>query len=232
MKAASPILWPHRQLVSSAEQRRSLLTLYTEAFPLAERKSEEQLFAPLLAPEWEEQTLRLERQHWIWYTTPESTHLVDAPHPIESKQADSSTSQAQIALTLWEGSWQQAPFAFLEYLAVSRSSRGKQLGSRLLHELQQHYAHLLLEVEPPTPQPSLANRRLNWYQRQGFEILPEPYWMPDLHGAGITPPLLLLFWSAHPESAKHAVCDACFGNWKSLLHTQVYFPCLPQSTGE
>ncbi len=73
--------------------------------------------------------------------------------------------------------WTLTPgWCYLEHLAFFTRYRGCGLGSQLLKQLRKG-CELVLEVEPPSLS-SMAEKRLRFYLRNGFEILSKNYWQP------------------------------------------------------
>lgn len=60
-------------------------------------------------------------------------------------------------------------FVFIDYLFVSRESRGQGLGHQLIDKLKQKGKPIILEVEPIDYEDSDSEKRLRFYKREGFE---------------------------------------------------------------
>lgn len=90
---------------------------------------------------------------------------------------------------------------FIEHLAVDPQNRGKRYGERIMQELMPMGA-LLLEVELPGSPDAL--RRIGFYERLGFQILPFDYRQPSYHEKGISYPMLLMSNSGIQEEAPYA----------------------------
>lgn len=90
-------------------------------------------------------------------------------------------------LTVWEmGEW-----AFVEHFAVSPSHRNHGLGATLLRQLQV-MCNKPLCLEAELPETELAQRRLAFYERNGFFINRFPYMQPALESHKQPVPLYLL----------------------------------------
>lgn len=74
--------------------------------------------------------------------------------------------------------WMLEQWCFLEHFAIEPSLRGKRYGERIMKELMKHDS-VLLEVEPPYTENAI--RRIGFYERLGFSILPFPYRQPSYH---------------------------------------------------
>ncbi|RKD75588.1 acetyltransferase (GNAT) family protein [Sinobaca qinghaiensis] len=60
-------------------------------------------------------------------------------------------------------------FVFIDYLFVSKNSRGQGLGKKLLDSLKEKGKPIILEVEPLDYEDTDTEKRLNFYKRAGFE---------------------------------------------------------------
>ena len=87
--------------------------------------------------------------------------------------------------------WQLQEAIFLEHFEVFEDYRGLNLGSLILKEIQQRFATIILETEPSTLS-ELANRRVNFYIRNGFIIVDEAYMQPSYGNGKPSIPLYLM----------------------------------------
>jgi predicted GNAT family acetyltransferase len=60
-------------------------------------------------------------------------------------------------------------FIFVDYLFVSKDARGQGLGKRLLNQLKEKGKPIILEVEPLDYEDSDSEKRLRFYEREGFK---------------------------------------------------------------
>ncbi|MFD1778210.1 GNAT family N-acetyltransferase [Fredinandcohnia salidurans] len=60
-------------------------------------------------------------------------------------------------------------FIFIDYLFVSKESRGQGLGHKLLEKLKKKGKPIILEVEPVNYEDTDTEKRLKFYKREGFE---------------------------------------------------------------
>lgn len=73
--------------------------------------------------------------------------------------------------------WTFSDFHFLEHFAVDPSLRGQGIGTRMLQNLMlQHPGDWLLEAEAPMT--SIAQRRIDFYRRNGFVVNAFGYHQP------------------------------------------------------
>ncbi len=78
--------------------------------------------------------------------------------------------------------WELSNLLFIEHFAVRESLRNQGLGSEMIKCLQTHYSlTMCLEVE--LPQNAITERRIAFYERNGFYLNSYPYEQPSLgHG--------------------------------------------------
>lgn len=109
--------------------------------------------------------------------------------------------------------WDFVDFVYIEHLAVDPAQRGAGVGAAALKLLRESCGRpLLLEVEPPADDNPTAARRIAFYRRNGFDVLPYPYIQPP-YAPGLPPvPLLLM---ATDTAIDPAAATA-------LLHNHVY----------
>jgi GNAT superfamily N-acetyltransferase len=99
--------------------------------------------------------------------------------------------------------WELSTFAFVEHFVTYEAHRNRGYGAAVLTLLKQRYGRLVLEAEPPaTP---MAERRLGFYERNGFFASGVPYLQPSYRVGGESVPLVLLSCPALPEDAVAAV---------------------------
>lgn len=74
--------------------------------------------------------------------------------------------------------WDFKDFFYLEHLAVFPAMRNRKIGEKVLAYLTEHLKGLhLLEVEPPATE--MAGRRIEYYRRNGYEVLHKEYIQPS-----------------------------------------------------
>ena len=78
--------------------------------------------------------------------------------------------------------WKLEDFYFLEHFEVFEEFRNLKLGSQILSELQEKFGNIVLESEPNSLG-EMAERRINFYVRNGFSVISEEYVQPS-YGAG------------------------------------------------
>src|SRR5699024_5203187 len=90
-------------------------------------------------------------------------------------------------------------FVFIDYIWVSRESRGPGLGHRLIGALKQKNKPIILEVEPIDYEVSDTEKRLRFYKREGFEHATTlGYYRRSLRTNEVDT-MEILFWSPQSE---------------------------------
>lgn len=73
--------------------------------------------------------------------------------------------------------WKFPQFIFIEHFEVFEEFRGQKLGSKILETLHKKHQNIILETEPAILN-QIAERRVNFYQRNGYSILKKNYIQP------------------------------------------------------
>ena len=107
--------------------------------------------------------------------------------------------------------WQFREFAYVEHFAVSPEIRGGGLGARALQTLVESVqVPIVLEVEPKGSTP-MADRRIAFYERQGFVLSPLSYMQPPYRPGGAAIALNLMSTRGDWLRASHeAVCKEIY----------------------
>lgn len=94
--------------------------------------------------------------------------------------------------------WRLREFRFIEHFAVAADLRGRGIGGRLLRGyLALDSLAVVLEAEPPRTQ--IAERRIGFYQRNGFALLPYDYAQPPLQDGSGPIPLCLMGYGVESD---------------------------------
>lgn len=110
--------------------------------------------------------------------------------------------------------WEFDTFTFLEHFAVSSSYRNGGIGADVLQQmLAQFMTPIVLEVELPTR--DLAERRIRFYERNGFELNHYEYVQPALNAVSKPIPLMIM-------SNPHKLKVNEFENIRDILYQYVY----------
>lgn len=87
--------------------------------------------------------------------------------------------------------WPLHNFHFIEHFAVSPALRGSGIGTAVMNVLSDSFSRILLEVEPPETGAD-AERRIRFYERNGFTALPFSWQQPSYHPGGEPLHLILM----------------------------------------
>lgn len=110
--------------------------------------------------------------------------------------------------------WEFKTFAFVDHFAVGPSLRNKGIGADFLSKvLTQSSLPFILEAELPDCE--LAQRRLNFYKRNGFMENSFPYLLPPMQEGCEAVPMRIL---SYPEP----LTESEFKNVKETLYKEVY----------
>jgi len=108
-------------------------------------------------------------------------------------------------------------FIFIDYLFVSKESRGQGTGHKLLSTLKKKGKPIILEVEPINYEDSDTERRLRFYKREGFEHATRiGYERRSLATNEITA-MEILYWAPNNET-EEMVFEAMKKTYE-LIHT-------------
>ncbi len=108
-------------------------------------------------------------------------------------------------------------FIFIDYLFVSKDARGQGLGKKLLNKLKLKQKPIILEVEPVNYEDTDTEKRLNFYEREGFHHAKSiGYQRRSLATKEITE-LEILFWS--PEDDDEETIYEKMKQTYEMIHT-------------
>ena len=96
--------------------------------------------------------------------------------------------------------WELNDFYFLEHFEVFEEFRNQKFGEKILESLQEKFEKMILETEPDSLS-EIAARRLQFYQRNGFEIVEKNYLQPS-YGEGKSSLHLFLMANFEPENVE------------------------------
>ncbi len=109
--------------------------------------------------------------------------------------------------------WRFPEFIYVEHFAIEPSRRGTGIGGEAISLLTaRETLPVVLEVERPDPEFPLTEKRIQFYARNGFKILPFNYIQPP-YAPGL-PEVPLMLMSTLPSLDPYAV--SC------TLHSEVY----------
>ena len=96
--------------------------------------------------------------------------------------------------------WELNDFYFLEHFEIFEEFRNQKFGEKILESLQEKFEKMILETEPDSLS-EIAARRLQFYQRNGFEIVEKNYLQPS-YGEGKSSLHLFLMANFEPENVE------------------------------
>lgn len=167
------------------------------------------LISPL--PEYMERARRLylesfppeERRPWEQIASP-----CDGAGPQLRMIADSAGEFAGLITT-----WRFPAFVYVEHFAIEPSRRGTGIGGEAISLLiSRERLPVVLEVERPDAQIPTTERRIRFYARYGFKILPFNYIQPPYSPQLPEVPLMLMSTAPAPDPAEIS----------RTLHREVY----------
>ncbi|UII57021.1 GNAT family N-acetyltransferase [Cytobacillus spongiae] len=91
-------------------------------------------------------------------------------------------------------------FVFIDYLFVSKASRGQGLGHKLITKLKEKGKPIILEVEPIDYEDSDSEKRLHFYKREGFEHAQSIGYRRRSLATNEINAMEILYWSPSNES--------------------------------
>lgn len=134
--------------------------------------------------------------------------LKNKKYSIYATKNDNNTIKAFIAI------WNFDEFIYVEHLAVYPQYRNEGLGSKILNELSNKYKKMIcLEVEPPDNE--MANRRINFYQRNKFFFNDYFYMQPPMSEGKNKIQLYIM-------TTKNKIDELMFKTIKNKLYLEVY----------
>ncbi|MCK1992851.1 GNAT family N-acetyltransferase [Peribacillus muralis] len=98
-------------------------------------------------------------------------------------------------------------FIFIDYLFVSKNSRGQGLGRKLIRKLQKKQKTILLEVERIQENDVDSFKRLRFYKREGFHHASSITYSRKSLATKENTPLEILYWPSDPSVGEEDVFD-------------------------
>lgn len=108
-------------------------------------------------------------------------------------------------------------FIFIDYLFVSKNTRGQGLGHKLIEKMKQKRKPIILEVEPINYEDSDTEKRLRFYKREGFHHAQSIGYKRRSLATKEINEMEILYWAPNGESEKD-IFDAMKKTY-DLIHT-------------
>lgn len=143
--------------------------------------------------------------------------------PLEAFRRIADTDSRFDVMALYDGDtpvgfitvWDFGQFRYVEHFAIMPEMRCRNYGARALEALRRSDRRsIVLEVELPVD--DLTRRRVAFYTRAGFSMLPDEYIQPPYRPGGASLPMKIMAWTPEQTSAPD------FGLIRSTLHREVY----------
>ncbi len=104
--------------------------------------------------------------------------------------------------------WEFDEFYYIEHFAIHPGYRNAGYGGKVLQYLfTLLHLPIVLEVELPTGE--LEQRRIGFYERQGFVLWQTPYQQPPYRPEGNYLPMLLMAYGNWPEKSAFNIARTC-----------------------
>ncbi len=111
--------------------------------------------------------------------------------------------------------WLFGGFAYVEHFAVDGSCRGQGTGSQTLALLRGRVGQKPVVLEVELPKNDTARRRIAFYERNGYTLLPDAYVQPPYRPGGESLPMKLM-------CSDDAFGRNCGKEIAATLHRRVY----------
>lgn len=108
-------------------------------------------------------------------------------------------------------------FVFIDYIFVSKDARGEGLGNKLVEKLKKKNKPIILEVEPINYEDTDSEKRLKFYQREGFKHATSIGYERRSLATNEVNKMEILYWAPNNETEEQ-VYDAMKQTYK-LIHT-------------
>ena len=110
--------------------------------------------------------------------------------------------------------WELEDFLFVEHFCVNPDFRNKGLGAYILSEIKKmHSCRMCLEAE--VPENEMAERRIAFYERNGFFLNKYPYVQPAYSDEKKPVPLYIM-------TTEGKITESQFEKIKKMLYSKVY----------
>ena len=101
--------------------------------------------------------------------------------------------------------WEFSEFTFIEHFEIFEVLRGANLGSTILSILTENLGNIVLETEPKELS-DIAERRVGFYQKNGFSVLDKSYIQPS-YSQDKNPLNLWLMGTFEPDNLTQTIAE-------------------------
>ncbi|KIY20607.1 MULTISPECIES: GNAT family N-acetyltransferase [Mesobacillus] len=108
-------------------------------------------------------------------------------------------------------------FVFIDYLFVSKDTRGQGLGHKLIEKLKEKEKPIILEVEPVNYEDTDSEKRLRFYKREGFEHARTIGYRRRSLATNEINEMEILYWS--PNKASEEMVYEAMKKTYNMVHT-------------
>lgn len=109
--------------------------------------------------------------------------------------------------------WDLGGISYVEHLATHPAMRDRGIGKAVIERFKEMADKIVLEVELPAD--SLSQRRIKFYQRNGFTLCDTPYTQPPYRKGGNRLPMLLMFCGCE-------ITPELFAKTKTAIYKTIY----------
>jgi GNAT superfamily N-acetyltransferase len=106
--------------------------------------------------------------------------------------------------------WHFGFFCYVEHFAVSAALRSCGYGGRILSLLQSQLSPLPIVLEVELPDTEISRRRIDFYRRNGFSLLPVDYRQPPYRPGDASIPMRLMANASLTDEQVAAACGVIY----------------------
>lgn len=111
--------------------------------------------------------------------------------------------------------WDFRSFIYIEHFAISSSLRNKGYGSKVISFFVNQFSNIPIILEVELPHTPIAIKRIDFYKRHHFELLPYEYKQPPYRHNEKEIPLKIMCLNTNDISNKYA-------DFVKTIHQEVY----------
>ncbi|GIO26553.1 GNAT family N-acetyltransferase [Ornithinibacillus bavariensis] len=122
-------------------------------------------------------------------------------------------------------------FIFVDFLLVSKESRGTGIGHQIIEKLKAKNKPIILEVEAVDPNSPDTEKRLRFYKREGFNPAKDIQYRFQAFLLNDEVPLDIWYW------ADHSISEMEIFEWMKMVYSEIHsfqaekiYGCVPKPT--